>query len=118
MYDADAIEAINFEQLATVTDRLLLRGGRVSKRRPSVPSLVPHGPFARGSASYIEQTVVVRPVAAARIEQAAVVRPVAAPHIEQAAVARSSQAPKAQVFAITVVIPTLVGIAVGLAALL
>lgn len=34
MQDIDAIEAINFEQLATVTDRLLLRG-RASKRRPS-----------------------------------------------------------------------------------
>jgi hypothetical protein len=34
MHDIDAIEAINFEQLATVTDRLLLRG-RVAKRRPS-----------------------------------------------------------------------------------
>jgi hypothetical protein len=35
MYDVDAIEAINFEQLATVTDRLLLRGNRLPKRRPS-----------------------------------------------------------------------------------
>src|SRR5512140_1533309 len=104
MYDADAIEAINFEQLATVTDRLLLRGRHVSKRRPSVPSLVLHGPLARGSAPYIEQTVVVRPA------------PV--PRIEPAAVARSTQAPRAQVFAVTVVIPTLVGIAVGLAAML
>ena len=34
MQDIDAIEAINFEQLATVTDRLLLRG-RFSKKRPS-----------------------------------------------------------------------------------
>lgn len=34
MHNIDAIEAINFEQLATVTDRLLLRG-RVAKRRPS-----------------------------------------------------------------------------------
>ena len=34
MYDIDAIEAINFEQLATVTDRLLLRG-RVTRRRLS-----------------------------------------------------------------------------------
>ena len=32
MYDLDAIEAINFEQLATVTDRLLLRG---PKRPPA-----------------------------------------------------------------------------------
>ena len=36
MHDADAIEAINFEQLATATDRLLLRGERISKRRPSM----------------------------------------------------------------------------------
>ncbi|MEO7093300.1 MAG: hypothetical protein ABI175_08615 [Polyangiales bacterium] len=34
MQDIDAIEAINFEQLATVTDRLLLRG-RFAKKRPS-----------------------------------------------------------------------------------
>jgi len=104
MYDADAIEAINFEQLATATDRLLLRGGRGSKRRLSVPSLVPHGPLARGSAPYIEQTVVVRSAPA--------------PRISQAEVTRSTAAPKAQVFAITVVIPTLIGIAVGLAAML
>ncbi len=104
MYDADAIEAINFEQLATVTDRLLLRGGHGSKRRPSVPSPVPHGPLARGSAPYIEQTVVAHPPPA--------------PRVDQAAVTRATTAPKGQVFAITVVIPTLVGIAVGLAAML
>ncbi len=34
MLNIDAIETINFEQLATVTDRLLLRG-RFSKRRAS-----------------------------------------------------------------------------------
>ena len=33
MYDADALEAINGEQLVTATDRLLLRGGQLSKRR-------------------------------------------------------------------------------------
>ncbi|MBL0217639.1 MAG: hypothetical protein IPQ07_27660 [Myxococcales bacterium] len=33
MQDIDAIEAINFEQLVTVTDRLLLRGRPA--RRPS-----------------------------------------------------------------------------------
>ena len=104
MYDADAIEAINFEQLATVTDRLLLRGSHVSKRRPSVASLVPHGSLARGSALYIDQIVVVRSSAAS--------------HIDQVAVDRFTAAPKVQVFAITVVIPTLVGIAVGLAAML
>jgi len=94
MYDADAIEAINFEQLATVTDRLLLRRGQISKRPPSEPSLAPPpaplGPLARGSHPYLEGTSAGRPAAA----------------------------PHAQVFAITVVIPTLVGIAIGLAALL
>src|SRR5678815_3925981 len=39
MYDIDAIEAINFEQLATVTDRLLLRG-RVTKRRLSTNKIM------------------------------------------------------------------------------
>ncbi len=39
MYDIEAIETINFEQLVTVTDRLLLRG-RASKRRPSTSQLV------------------------------------------------------------------------------
>lgn len=34
MQDADALEAINFEQLATVTDRLLLRGGFAKKPTP------------------------------------------------------------------------------------
>jgi hypothetical protein len=33
MYDADALEAINADQLVTATDRLLLRGGQMSKRR-------------------------------------------------------------------------------------
>jgi hypothetical protein len=96
MHDADAIEAINFEQLATVTDRLLLRRGQVSRRPPTEPSLAPLvplrplrplGPLARGSHVYLEG-----------------VRPAPAPH--------------AQVFAITVVIPMLVGIAIGLATLL
>ena len=39
MYDIDAIEAINFEQLATVTDRLLLRG-RVTRRRLSTNKII------------------------------------------------------------------------------
>jgi hypothetical protein len=39
MYDIDAIEAINFEQLATVTDRLLLRG-RVTRRRLSTNKIL------------------------------------------------------------------------------
>jgi hypothetical protein len=52
----DTIESINREQLATASDRLLLRG-RVSRQRPrgrwvaprgAVPE-VPHGPLAEGS---------------------------------------------------------------------
>jgi hypothetical protein len=46
MYDLDAIAAINVDQLATVTDRLLVGG--VRKRRPlargSVPVLVDDEP--------------------------------------------------------------------------
>ena len=38
MHSVDAIESINFEQLATVTDRLLLRGGLA--KRPSTPAIV------------------------------------------------------------------------------
>ncbi len=34
MLNIDAIESINFEQLATATDRMLLRGG-FAKRRPT-----------------------------------------------------------------------------------
>lgn len=90
MYDADAIEAINFEQLATATDRLLLRRGQLAKHRPSISSLVPPTRLARGSHAHIEQSNVRRP-------------------------APSSHS---QMFAITVVLPTLVGIAAGLAAML
>ena len=32
MYDLHAIEAINIDQLATATDRILLRGGRAKRR--------------------------------------------------------------------------------------
>jgi hypothetical protein len=39
MYDIEAIESINFEQLATATDRLLLRA-RHAKRRPSTNKIV------------------------------------------------------------------------------
>lgn len=56
MHDIDTIESINREQLATASDRLLLRG-RVSRQRPrtrwvaprgSWPE-IPHGPLAEGS---------------------------------------------------------------------
>jgi hypothetical protein len=33
MFDLDAIETINFEQLATATDRLLLHRGQVPRHR-------------------------------------------------------------------------------------
>jgi hypothetical protein len=109
MYDADAIEAINFEQLATITDRLLLRGGRTGRApldRYSVPSLA-HARrvqvIARGSQPHLDAPTVI-------------VTALPAPVVRSAAPA--AQAQRAQVFAVTVVIPTLIGIAVGLAALL
>ena len=53
MYDVDAIEAINFEQLVTVTDRLLLRQGRMPKRRPSTARIGP-------SIEAIDRTVIIQ----------------------------------------------------------
>ena len=55
MYDVDAIEAINFEQLVTVTDRLLLRGTRLPKRRPSTDRIPP-----RLSSPRLDETVIIR----------------------------------------------------------
>lgn len=46
MYNLDAIETINFEQLATATDRLLLHRGRVPKHRPAQRPLRPAAPAA------------------------------------------------------------------------
>ncbi|HEU0037164.1 MAG TPA: hypothetical protein VFQ53_41425 [Kofleriaceae bacterium] len=89
MYDIDAIEAINFEQLVTATDRLLLRS-RVAHRRLSTHKIVlrTDHPFARGSRPVLEavqrpttpppvrhrtvadQTVIVRPVR--RVDRASV----------------------------------------------
>lgn len=103
MYDADTLEAINFEQLATPTDRLLLRG-QLSKRRPSVPSLVHHARLARGTQPNL---VAVQPPAL----------PVQ-PNLESTVVVRRARTPHAQVFAFTIVIPILVGVVVGLAAVL
>ena len=54
MYDPVAIETINFEQLATATDRLLLYRGQVPQHRPSTKQI---GPGADGP----ERTVIVRP---------------------------------------------------------
>jgi len=96
MLNADTIESINCEQLVTATDRLLLRGGRVSRRRPTLPSLVD---FARGTQPNIQLPPSLTPV-------------------QPTVVTRAARASRSQAFAVTVVIPALVGIAVGLVALL
>lgn len=107
MYDADAIEAINFEQLATVTDRLLIQGDLLARRRLNPQS------FARGSQPRIEHT----PSPQRAIAHASEL-PYRGPQAyEHTAIMRTASS-YAQVFAVTVVIPTLVGVAVGLAALL
>jgi hypothetical protein len=43
MYDLDAIEAINFEQLATATDRLLLLGAKRPRARTSSTTILASG---------------------------------------------------------------------------
>jgi hypothetical protein len=88
MYDADAIEAINLEQLATIRDRLLLRG-RLPRSLPGQAPQAPLRPLARGSHVHIEQPPAAGPASGLH----------------------------ARVFAVSVVIPTLLGIALGLAAL-
>src|SRR5215468_5504966 len=64
MYDLDAIEAINFEQLATATDRLLLLGAR--RRARATPPLG----IARGSAPVLpnrrSSTLIIRAHAVSR----------------------------------------------------
>jgi hypothetical protein len=113
MLDADAIEAINFEQLATATDRLLLRGGAASKRRPTSSSkrrpLSPSLPRAARTSSAHDSSLssIPRLTAADLADDAQYEPTVVVPPATQA-----------QVFAFTIVIPTLVGIAVGFAALL
>jgi len=118
MHDADTIEAINREQLATATDRLLLRGGRLSKHRPSTRSLSAH---ARGSWAHLTQPAPVVRGLQPQIARSAVVarasRSLEIPEYEHTVPARRRTA-YTQMFAITVTIPTLVGLALGLAALL
>jgi hypothetical protein len=112
MHDADALEAINAEQLVTATDRMLLRGGRPSKRRPLLragSALLPHA-GACGAWLQTRPQVTLRAPAtpAARWSEA----------FERTVPSRRRAAPAPQLFAITLAIPTLVGIAFGLAALL
>jgi hypothetical protein len=115
MYSAAAIEAINCEQLVTATDRLLVRGCRPTRRRPTIPSLVP---VARGS----QPDIALAPLARGSLphfEPGVVVRPAPAPSsIAPTAIIRAAKASRPQAFAIAIVIPTLVGIAAGLAAML
>jgi hypothetical protein len=105
MYDADAIEAINFEQLVTATDRLLLRAGRAG-RRPSVPSL------ATGAARQLRGTQPSTPRGTRRAPRTV------PPSCEQTAFVRTDRAARSSVFAVTVAIPALAALAFTLAALL
>jgi hypothetical protein len=76
MTDTDVIEAINFEQLATMTDRLLLRHGRGQHRLLPVASIAPISPITAAAdrfrvPSLVERTPATSSVAAwpvARVE--------------------------------------------------
>lgn len=102
MYDVDAIEAINFEQLATATDRILLRARHGLKRRSTT------GPFptlARGSQPRFTLDPYEKTYVPARDE-------------EKTIVTGPPAHARTQSLATTIVLPTLLGIAVGLAAML
>jgi hypothetical protein len=126
MHAADRLAAINSEQLATATDRLLLRG-TVARRRPSVRSLVPHSldryprmvshePLARGSQPRMTAPrSLPHPAPRSASCPSWMTPPRGEPTLQMRAQVSSA---RTQVLAVTVVIPTLVGIAVGLAALL
>jgi len=116
MRDADTIETINREQLATATDRLLLRGGRVSKRRPTRP----YAPAARGSYQVLPAVVpaVVPAAPLARGSQPWVAFDTVHPAYERTVPARGRTPMVAQMFALLVAVPALVGAAIGIAALL
>ena len=130
MTDIATIEAINSEQLATATDRLLLRG-RVSKQRPSTRSL---SPLARGAyaqltaqvprAPYVQHAPQPSKAPLARGSQPRIViRPSQTLQViplayERTVPARKAGAALTQVAAVVLAVPTLVGLAVGIAALL
>src|SRR5262245_20779759 len=59
MYDLDAIEAINFEQLATATDRLLLLGAR-RRARPTPPLGIARGSAPALPAKRRSSTLIIR----------------------------------------------------------
>src|SRR4051794_21953279 len=118
MHSIDIIESINREQLATASDRLLLRG-RVSRQRSPARWIAPrgsspeisHGPLAEGSQPRIvlpaQRTR--HPAPPVRAPQPLVIVPAA-----RNAPARRGAMPQA--FALALAISPLVGFAVGLAA--
>jgi hypothetical protein len=158
MRNTDTIEAINGEQLATATDRLLFRAqvSRRSRLRPLPPSArgYLHVPLARGSQSRIAHPAppargshpyltppargshpYLTPPAhgsqprlalAPRAAQPRLAPPVRAaqPRVpfhagaEHTLVIRPAPRAMPQVFALTLVVPALVGLALGIAALL
>jgi hypothetical protein len=129
MHDVSTIESINREQLATASDRLLLRG-RVWHRaqtrmaapaapaappaRGSSPAIpVPHARFAEGSQAQIVVSArrTQHPLPPVRTARMRVVRPpVATSSVRRVGVAAATAA--------VIAIPTLVGFAIGLAAVL
>jgi hypothetical protein len=117
MADIDTIESINREQLATASDRLLLRG-RVSRQRArgwgaprGTSPAIPHGPLAEGSQPRIVLPVrrAQHPVPPARASQALVIVPLGT---------APPRGPVPLVSAVALTLSPLVGFAVGLAATL
>jgi hypothetical protein len=122
MHDIDTIESINREQLATPSDRLLLRG-RVSRQRPrpqwaaprgSSPA-IPHGPLGEGSQPRIVLPArrTQHPAPPVRASRPVVIWPPA--YEPTVPVRRRAMAP---VSAVALAMSPLVGFAVGLAATL
>jgi len=114
MHDVSTIESINREQLATASDRLLLRG-RVWKQRAPLRTDTPHRRLAEGSQSRIAVPArrTLHPLPPARGSRTFVVRP---PIAATARVRRGGM--PAATAAVVIAIPTLVGFAIGLVAVL
>jgi hypothetical protein len=105
MYDVDAIEAINFEQLATVTDRLLLRA-RGPRRRLTRTGATPS--LARGS----QPRLTLDPYETTLVDTSRRIV------MEEKTVRVVPSTTKTQRLALTYLIPGLLGIAIGLATML
>ena len=102
MYDVDAIEAINFEQLATVTDRILLRARYGGLKRRSTTG--PFSTLARGTQPHLTLDPYEKTYVPPRDEEDTIVTP--------------PPPSRTHSIATTIVLPTLLGILVGLAAML